>query len=60
MRDRNDLLVLMLSNFRWLEGRVVRRSYETDGPTTFRWITPPSVGRVRAVKSPNFTAAFFA
>ena len=32
MRDRNDLLALMLSNFRWLEGCVVRRSYETDGP----------------------------
>ena len=27
MRDRNDLLALMLSNFRWLEGCVVRRSY---------------------------------
>ena len=26
----------------------------------FRWTTPPSVGRVRAVKSPSFTAAFFA
>ena len=25
MRDRNDLLALMLSNFRWLAGRVVRR-----------------------------------
>jgi hypothetical protein len=25
MRDGNDLLVLMLSNFRCLEGRVVRR-----------------------------------
>ena len=31
MRDGNDLLVLMLSNS-VVGGRVVRRSYETDGP----------------------------
>jgi hypothetical protein len=26
---------------------------------TFRWNTPPSVGRPRAVRSPSFTARFF-
>jgi hypothetical protein len=37
------------------------RGSEGSAPSgcPFRWTTPPSVGRVTAVKSPSFTAAFF-
>ena len=41
--------------------RPSRRSFLEWAATrsSFRWKTPPSVGRTRAVKSPSFTAHFF-
>ena len=56
MRDRNDLLVLMLSNFRWLEAMAAVWALRLPDLLVSLPFATRGLGRLRQMNGPHYAA----